>query len=386
MKYPLQRQGYSMSSILEDFRKLPDYSGFQAFARALWNNEAAVMIGSGFSRVCSRETDAPSPPLWGDFAQKMEMALGYEQNRGPDALRLAQEYEAQHGRDGLDRLIREMVPDDRWEPSLLHEQLVRLPWQDILTTNWDTLLERTSPRTPDRIYGRVQTVQDIASVRAPRIIKLHGSLPSHSPFIFTEDDFRTYPKKFAPFVNLAQQIMLENELCLLGFSGIDPNFLEWSGWVRDTLEISARQIRLVGVLNLTPAARTLLTKRNVTPIDLGPLVQDIDASERHERALELFFKALIEARPASPFEWELATDGFIASPSADDSDKASRQDVAEMWENDRKRYPGWVVANNSLTSRLRHSSMPTIKAKVEEPRYHLRFVAERIWRHKTARI
>lgn len=374
-----------MSSILDDFRKLPDFSGFQAFARALWDNEAAVMIGSGFSRVCSRESDAPSPPLWSDFARKMEAALGYMHNQGPDALRLAQEYEAQHGRDGLDRLIREMVPDDRWEPSLLHEKLVELPWQDILTTNWDTLLERTSPRTPDRIYGRVQTVQDIASVRPPRIIKLHGSLPSHSPFIFTEDDFRTYPRKFAPFVNLTQQIMLENELCLLGFSGIDPNFLEWSGWVRDTLEISARQIRLVGVLNLTPAARTLLTKRNVTPIDLGPLVQDIDASERHERALELFFKALIEARPASPFAWDLATGQFNAPPSAEDADKASRRDVSEIWANDRKTYPGWLVANDSLTWRLSHSSMPTIKKKDERPQDHLRFVAERMWRDRTAR-
>ena len=374
-----------MTSILEDFRKLPDFSGFQAFARALWDNEAAVMIGSGFSRVCSRESDAPSPPLWGDFARKMEAALGYMHNQGPDALRLAQEYEAQHGRDGLDRLIREMVPDDRWEPSLLHEHLVELPWQDILTTNWDTLLERTSPRTPDRIYGRVQTVQDIASVRAPRIIKLHGSLPSHNPFIFTEDDFRTYPKKFAPFVNLAQQVMLENELCLLGFSGIDPNFLQWSGWVRDTLEISARQIRLVGVLNLTPAARTLLVKRNVTPIDLGPLVRDFDPSERHERALDLFFKALIEARPASPFEWDLATDQFNAPPNAEDADKASRREVAEIWAKDRKAYPGWVIANKSLTRRLSHNSMPTMQKKDEKPQDHLRFVAERIWRDRTAR-
>lgn len=32
-------------------------------------------------------------------------------------------------------------------------------------------------------------------------MKLHGSFPAHSPFIFTEEDYRTYPRKFAPFVN-----------------------------------------------------------------------------------------------------------------------------------------------------------------------------------------
>ena len=50
-----------------------------------------------------------------------------------------------------------------------------------------------------------------ARTRAPRIVKLHGTFPSLEPFIFTEEDFRSYPREFAPFVNLAQQVLLENE-------------------------------------------------------------------------------------------------------------------------------------------------------------------------------
>ncbi|MEP4929487.1 MAG: SIR2 family protein [Hyphomicrobiales bacterium] len=372
-----------MTSILDEFRELPDFSAFEAFAQALWDNEAAVMVGSGFSRVCTREADAPMPPLWGDFAANMKSALGYAPDRGPDALRLAQEYQAQHGQDGLDRLIRQLVTDEQWEPSNLHKQLVELPWRDILTTNWDTLLERTSPKTPDRIYGCVRTVEDIARVRAPRVVKLHGSLPSHAPLIFTEDDFRTYPTQFAPFVNLAQQVMLENELCLLGFSGVDPNFLAWSGWVRDTLSISARRIRLIGVLNLKPAARTLLEQRNVTPIDLWPLVKDLHPSQQHEKALELLFAALIEAKPPTPFEWVLGTDRFNASPSSAEEDKATRREVAEAWGTDRFTYPGWIIAPNNTTWRLR-SSFPTVKKADEKPKEHLRFAYERIWRHETA--
>ena len=95
-----------MSLVLDDFRKLPDFSAFEAFSQALWDNEAAVMVGAGFSRVCTREDDSPMPPLWRDFAKVMETSLGYPAGRGPDALRLAQEYRAQHGQYGLDRLIR----------------------------------------------------------------------------------------------------------------------------------------------------------------------------------------------------------------------------------------------------------------------------------------
>ena len=69
----------------------------------------------------------------------------------------------------------------------------------------------------------------------PRIVKLHGSLPAQFPLIVTEEDYRTYPTKFAPFVNTVQQAMMETVFLLIGFSGDDPNFLNWSGWVRDNL-------------------------------------------------------------------------------------------------------------------------------------------------------
>ncbi len=379
-----------MSSILngnwpEGFDQLPDFPAFESFARALWEKQAAVMVGSGFSRACLREPTAPSPPLWGDFKDRMEIALGYSSGYAPDALRLAQEYQTLHGEDGLDRLIRELVPDERWSPGALHKQLLELPWRDVLTTNWDTLLERTTLETPDRVYSCVRTVQDIAYRAAPRIIKLHGSLPSHKPFIFTEDEFRTYPAKFAPFVNLAQQVMLEHELCLIGFSGVDPNFLAWSGWARDTLGASTRRIRLVGSLNLTPPARALLEARNVTPIDLGPLVKDVHSSEKHERALEIFFEALNLAKPPSPFDWVKSSDRYSAPPNAPDDQKATRKEVAENWARDRISYPGWIIGPVQQTISLTHSFL-TLQKGPETPEAHLRFAAERIWRHRTACI
>lgn len=366
----------------EGFDSLLDFPAFKSFARALWEKQAAVMVGSGFSRACLREPTAPAPPLWGDFKTRMEIALGYSPGCAPDALRLAQEYQTLHGEDGLDRLIRELVPDARWSPGPLHKQLLELPWQDVLTTNWDTLLERTTPETPDRVYSCVRTVQDIAHQAAPRIIKLHGSLPSHKPFIFTEDEFRTYPAKFAPFVNLAQQVMLEHELCLIGFSGVDPNFLAWSGWVRDTLGASTRRIRLVGALNLTPPARAILEARNVTPIDLGPLVKDVHNSEKHEKALEIFFKALSLERPPSPFDWIKSPDRFSALPNAPVQEEASRTEVAKTWAKDRMSYPGWIIGPVRQTNSLTYGS-PTLQ---KGPEAHLKFTVEKIWRHRTACI
>ncbi|WP_233214435.1 SIR2 family NAD-dependent protein deacylase [Pollutimonas nitritireducens] len=373
------------SSVLDCFRGLPDFPAFEAFARALWQDEAAVMVGAGFSRVCTREKSSPAPPLWGDFKTEMAAALRYGQGEGPDSLRLAQEYQTLHGENGLDQLIHRLIADDQWEPGPLHKQLLELPWRDVLTTNWDTLLERTKPRTPDRIYSCVRTVQDIAHRAKPRIVKLHGSLPSHKPFIFTEDNYRNYPVQFAPFVNLAQQVMLEHDLCLIGFSGIDPNFLAWTGWVRDTLSVSARRIRLVGVLNLSPVSRTLLEGRNVTPIDLAPLVSALHSDEQHEKALELFFTALLASRPPSPYAWNLASNTVFQSNEANEKDRPTRGQIVKAWVEDKRIYPGWITSPYREAQQLRYS-FPPVQQTNESAEAHLRFALERIWRHRTAAI
>ena len=152
------------------------------------------------------------------------------------------------------------------------------PWTDVLTTNWDTLLERAAENSVDYSYEVVRTEADLTYAKSPRIVKLHGTIGDPGPLIFAEEDYRTYPAKYAAFVNFARQVFIENELCLVGFSGDDPNFLQWAGWVRDHLGGSARRIYLVGNLRLERATRRYLEAHNIAPIDLAPLVKDFRGS------------------------------------------------------------------------------------------------------------
>jgi hypothetical protein len=343
------------------FDQLPDYPAFLDVQRALWGEAeirgAALMVGSGFSRLATRVSgDAPLMPLWSDFQSRMTEKLypSKPENAPYDPLRLAEEYAAALGRASLDNLIRELVQDQKWNPGPLHRRMVQLPWTDILTTNWDTLLERADGADPERSYEVVVAPQDVARTRSPRIVKLHGSLPSNAPFIFTQEDYRTYPKHFAPFVNLAQQVLLENELCLIGFSGNDPNFLQWIGWVRDQLGSTARPIRLIGVLDLQPSQRTLLTKQNITPIDLAPLVAGYSGADRHSEALRMLVDELYAGKPASPSKWvrnKFKTEGVEA------------QDLNSLLADlsaDREAYPGWLVAPYIERRQVRQGTMDAI--------------------------
>lgn len=378
-------------------QELPDYPALQQLGRALWKTGkargAAILVGAGFSRNADRiHANVPEPPLWSDIAAAMQDRLYPSENARRDPLRLAEEFKAVLGESALESLIRELVRDDEWMPGELHKALVRLPWTDILTTNWDTLLERAALENLGQTYETVRSIGDISTTRAPRVVKLHGSLPSNRPFILSEEDYRTYPRIFAPFVNLVQQTLLENELCLLGFSGDDPNFLEWSGWVRDQLGASARRIHLVGALDLNAAQRRLLESKNISAIDLGFLV-DKGNTERHRTAASLFLKYLLDAQPRAPWDWPDTHNIAAARFSPIQSTPAQRikdtLDTIVDWEQQRVAYPGWVVCPPQIRSRLQsdtiHASF-SMKAVITDlaPRDRGRMVFETVWRLDTS--
>ena len=139
----------------------------------------------------------------------------------------------------------------------------------------------------------------------PRIVKLHGSFPDRRPFIITKEDYRSYPRTHAAFVNTVQQSVMECSLCLLGFGGNDPNFLAWTGWVHDNLGETAPPIYLVGVLDLNSRSRTILERRRVVPIDLGPAFPAgnfTNSNARHRTANEWFLLNLGIGEP-DPVLW-----------------------------------------------------------------------------------
>jgi hypothetical protein len=336
---------------------LQDYPALKKLAGVLWRQDssyrgAAVMVGAGFSRCAAESGDSTRlMPLWMDFSRKLATELDpLDPNLVYlDPLRLAELYKAQFGQQTLNDLIRAEIDDTAWTPGELHTELLQLPWSDVLTTNWDTLLERASERVHAPIYNTVTKQTDLAAVAPPRITKLHGTVNITEELIFTQEDYRRYPETHAAFVNFSRQVFIENELCLLGFSGEDPNFLQWTGWVRDHLQSQSRRVYLVGALNLSAAKRKYLESINVAPIDLWDAVKHLDdAGLRHFQATELFIKTLNNLKPTHPSEW---------SPQSIDGLPLAK--AASVMESDRKSYPHWMVCPYGLRFFLQSQYRPT---------------------------
>lgn len=271
------------------------------------------------------------------------------------------------------------------------------------------MLERACETVVERRYQVVVSAKDIPGTQKPRIVKLHGSFPSQRPFVITEEDYRTYPRRFAPFVNMVQQSIMENAFCLLGFSEDDPNFLEWTGWVHDNLGDAAPTLYLVGALDLPPWQRHVLAKRGVTPIDLGPLVPRDrwpQPAARHREALQWFLASLQNGIPADPKDWPHAAPApnpssgkgplplppdIVASPAAASEPFALSMTPIQLealrvsWGEVRRRYPGWITCPEENRKALWQETemfFPDIlqNAATLPPQQSLTLLFELVWR------
>ena len=406
----------------------PDQSHINQVRDALWKRSygASVMVGAGFSRnASSTSPNNDIPPTLPDLAQSIsdklypQGGLGRRENASADLSAsasfrsLAQKYEVAFGRDSLHQLLQSLVRDTDLRPSSMHSKLLSLPWRDVFTTNWDTLLERSLPSVLDRKYSVLRNKDEIPLAGQPRIVKLHGSFPAQFPLICTEEDYRTYPIKFAPFVNTIRQAMMETVFLLVGFSGDDPNFIQWTGWVRDNLCESAPKLYLAGWLSLSPHQRRMLEHQNVVPIDLAchPQAGKWPEHQRHHYTMHWILHTLEQGCPDRITAWPAPRAGDYMQIPADlqpvvkiDSDEPREEpwfnsesesiDVSQridaiirIWAHNRRLYPGWLAVPVSVQrtmSRITDGWEPGILSTLSnfEPLQQLEAIYELVWRRE----
>lgn len=253
---------------------------------------ASVMVGAGFSRNADMD-ETVSMKDWNSLAKIFFQKLYSRTPTGEDLafktpMRLASLVETSFGRTELDKMIYESLPDERIAPGEIHKSFLNLKWKDIFTTNYDRLLEKAAIDS-ERHYNIVTNKETLIYTQSPRIIKLHGSFPDIHPFIMTEEDYRIYPSKYPEFVNSVRQALIENVFCLIGFSGDDPNFLSWIGWLRDVMGNLSSPIYLITYdKTFHDAESTLLKTRKLDVINFA----EVEGIRGYKEAFVFLFKYL----------------------------------------------------------------------------------------------
>lgn len=309
-------------------------------------SRCAVLVGAGFSRNAdSGSLFAPSFPTWNELANTFYEKLYSSNPEGVqylNPLTLAEQVEAVYGRPVLNQLLMSRIPDAQYSPSILHTKLLSLPWKDVFTTNYDTLLERACREITSKRFNIINCKEDlISSSDAPRIVKLHGTFPSHRPFIITSEDYRRYPREFAPFINTVQQSLLENTLCLIGFSGDDPNFNQWIGWIHDNLGLeNSPQIYLFSHEDYPHAQKKLLDRKKVIVVNISSLISEGNPREKYEALLDHLLNSIRTSQPNWPEFYSFHEEEHIPFSNA-----------VSLLQQIRKAYPGWLVPPHNIRNR-----------------------------------
>lgn len=293
---------------------------------------ASVMVGAGFSRNAEKESHVVMKD-WNGLAEDIYEQLYSKRPTANDLafktpMRLASLLAANVGRSGLDQIIKDSLPDDLISPGKLHFQLMSLRWRDVFTTNYDTLLERAAEQS-GRYYKVVTSKEMLLYKTPPRIIKLHGSFPDKTPFLMTEEEFRTYPLVHPEFVNTVRQALVESIFCLVGFSGDDPNFTSWQAWLRDVIGDYANPTYLITFdENYDDSFKKLMMSRGIEVLNLAEIRDFKDYSS----ALAFFFSYIGQREEE---KWNAQVDLTIKE------DKVS--ELVQQLKRVRESYPGWFV-------------------------------------------
>lgn len=327
--------------------KLSVKQHLEIIADRLWGGHASLFIGAGFSKNANRLPGSSIPPNWNElgdlFFEKARTHLPTPKEREyANVLRLAEEVECVCGREALTNLIRDSINDEKLEPSDLHIQLLGLPWRDVFTTNYDTLLERAAAilnKKGERAYSIISNDQEIGINSPPFLMKLHGDINTTNSIIITEEDYRKYPFGHQAMISCIQHTIMMETLVLIGFSGNDPNFNQWLGWVKDALNDNQRKVYLLTVDDVSESMVKTFEKKHVIVVDLRDFAgKGAEVRENIEAAIEYLKtshrKRVEEGRlyKKQVLEWGRIT--------VHDEDLVI---TLNRWKKERESYPGWLV-------------------------------------------
>lgn len=187
------------------------------------NNKLTIFVGAGVSK-------SSNLPSWGDLINKIKTELSIE-NDETDYLKVAQLYYLSCGETVYYQKIKEFFPE-HIEPSIIQKLIFELKPVNIITTNWDVLLEKTAEEN-GYIYDVISKDEHLVqSELENHIIKMHGDF-KHNNIVFKEDDYINYQYNFPLIENYVKSILSTNAILFLGYSYSDINLKQISKWIQN---------------------------------------------------------------------------------------------------------------------------------------------------------
>lgn len=194
----------------------------KALLEDIINNRCVPIIGAGFSKNAIIPT-GKMMPNWKELGEVFAKEMGETFVTATDSISA---YEFEHQRPKLIEKLREFLLIGLIKPGDAHKSFCTLPFEIIITTNFDFLLE-DGYREVNKLF-HVFMDETSLSITPPKnsvsILKLHGDFDNPSRLIITEKDYDTFLNRY-PLVStfLCNQLISKTPL-FIGYSIDDPDF------------------------------------------------------------------------------------------------------------------------------------------------------------------
>ncbi|MFC6064367.1 SIR2 family NAD-dependent protein deacylase [Streptomyces ochraceiscleroticus] len=256
-----------------------------ALRRALTAGRWLPIIGAGISATATTE-DLRRPPGWAKLGEDLTEDLLAPVGAGPiDAVSA---YADTYGRPQLVERLTELLLVNDLAPGPVHRAFAQLPFDMVITTNIDFLLERAyeAQRRPCApLLGESQLSLRRDS-EVTHLLKFHGDLRHPDQLVVTEDDYDGFLRRHPLLATCLSWWLLTREPVFFGYSLDDADMREIFTLLRERLGRMTRPAW--AILPTDPHAEATRFQRR----GLKPIVLDPDPNADRATVLTRFFTEL----------------------------------------------------------------------------------------------
>lgn len=228
--------------------------------KAIKDDKLVLFVGAGISM----ESGLPS---WNDIIGVFLNELNIEKDsRNLDYLKIAQMYKDEYGsQQYLERINEIFSIHKNAIPNHYHNLIAKINPKHVITTNYDSLLER-SLNSGIKKYEVIIEDKDIPySLGNNYIIKMHGDLSTD--FVFKEEDYLNYEENYRMISSIIKSIISNNTVLFIGYSLSDPNFHEIYRYIQKTLGNHARKSYLFLTNDISQAEKSYYMNKGLNVVN-----------------------------------------------------------------------------------------------------------------------
>lgn len=295
----------------------------ESLVRALREKRLVLFAGAGLSsQECPNPAQGGSPmpalPMAPQLQERLKQALKGDDGGARDLGEMA-DYFVHHphsSRNELVSLLQDWLrfPPDRPLPRA-HQVLSAIPWQAIITTNYDHLIERALDE--NRVSHRKLVLDPSFTLGTPdqlNVLKIHGDLDVPTSLVITRGDFDDFDRRYPSIQSYLSFLARTSIFLFVGYGLRDRDFQHlWAMVQGDVKLLRWRSFAVDRAGAVSPADQAYWERNGIHVIEIA-----------HFDQVPVLFEALGAAAGVLGMKSPPAVT-IDARPSAD------RREIEERW-------------------------------------------------------